>query len=324
MGGENFGLDKGKTKAPDPFLDGLMNAPPTVERVTPGVIAEPNVVNDRRWEVAQNRGGAGANALELRYGDADFQAKLGASRAETLKISGLPAKTGISTWMDEKGFFIWFVDGQQQHQRMYMPSTFKNIEVNGVKQNVDELKVATAEATMAAAKGQPQGFYSYSGRTNPIEYGKRLAGIAGGALDLQEKFLRDGIASSPNNPYFHIYLSDVMLAKALKPVIEQVQTGQPIQTNNPKTMAALDEAIKEARIAQQISMKGGDLRVVDTRNAPALNPFALNPYMYNPGVYWQGGLYQSYQREVSLTLLKQLIGTGILNNLELPPALPPR
>lgn len=280
---------------------------------------------NQRWEVQQNRNGLGADAKEINYADPNFQRTLGSLQGETLKINGLPPNVGISTWADDKGFFIWFTNSTEHgRQRMYLPNSFKTIEVNGHRQNVDELKISTAEAMMAEAKGQQQGYYSYSGRTNPIEYGKRLAGIAGQSLALQEKFLRDGIANSPNNPYFHIYLSDILVAKAIQPVLQQIQTGQPLQTNNPQTMAALDEAIKEAKLAQQLSMKGGDLRVVDTQKAPQLNPFALNPYYYNPGMYWGGALYQSWQREVSLTMMKQLIATGILNNLELPPALPPR
>lgn len=343
MGGENFGL--GSTSKPagsgTSLLDQYMGATGTGEvqqqaTTTTGTTGfeAPNPTwtpqdiqvaqNQPRWEVNQNRNGLGAGTLELRYGDPEFQQKLGAATGDTLKIAGLPTNVGISTWLDEKGFFIWFIDGQQQRQRMYLPNSFKNIEVNGVKQSVDELKISTAEAVMAEAKGQQQGFYSYSGRTNPIEYGKRLAGIAGQSLALQEKFLREGVANSPNNPYFRIYLSDVLLAKALQPILQQVQTGQPIQTNNPATMAAIDDAIKEARAAQQTSMQQGNLRVVDIQRAPQLNPFALNPYMRNPDIYWGGALYQSYQREVSLTMLKQLIATGILNNLELPPALPPR
>lgn len=273
-----------------------------------------------RWEVQQNRNGLGAGALELRYGDPDFQAKLAGSRAETLKITGLPANVGISEWADDKGFFIWFADGQQQRQRMYLPSSFKNIEVNGYKQSVDELKIMTADAMMAEAKGtkgQP-GFYSYSARTSPLDYGKKLAGIAGESLVLQEKLLREGIANSPNNPYFHIYLSDVLLAKAIQPVLQQLQSNQPLKTNNPQTLALIDESIKEAKLAQQYAAQGGNLRVVDTQRSPLMNPFGLNPFFYNPDMYWGGALYQSYQREVSLTMLKGLIRSGLLDKLELP------
>lgn len=288
--------------------------------VTTGQGTDQVAQQTQRWEVQQNRNGLGGNALELRYGDPDFQAKLAGSRADTLKITGLPANVGISEWADDKGFFIWFADGQAQHQRMYLPSSFKNIEVNGYKQNVDELKLMTADSMMAESKGtkgQP-GFYSFSGRTSPLDYGKKLAGIAGQSLVAEEKFLRDGIASSPNNPYFHIYLSDVLLAKAIQPVLQQLQSNQPLQTNNPQTLALIDESIKEAKLAQQYSAQGGNLRVPDTQRSPLMSPFGLNPYFYNPDLYWGGALYQSYQREVSLTMLKGLIQAGVLDKLELP------
>jgi hypothetical protein len=58
-----------------------------------------------------------------------------------------------------------------------------------------------------------------------------------------------------------------------------------------------------------------------------LDPYEIYTNPRNSGYYygfWGGSLDQARHREVGLTLLRNLISSGALPKIELPPALPPR
>jgi hypothetical protein len=58
-----------------------------------------------------------------------------------------------------------------------------------------------------------------------------------------------------------------------------------------------------------------------------LDPYEIYSNPRNSGYYygfWGGSLDQARHREVGLTMLRNLISSGALPKIELPPALPPR
>jgi hypothetical protein len=146
--------------------------------------------------------------------------------------------------------------------------------------------------------------------------------VSGTALEYQAKLLRDGAAASPSNPYFHIYLADVLAAQAIQPVVADIVAGKQAYFDNPYTNGKIEEALKEVQAARLVTQRYGDILKPPTYEIP-LSPFSLNPYSYNPDYYWSGASYQAATREVQLRMLQGAIKLGKLP-IELPPALPPK
>lgn len=279
--------------------------------------------------------------LELTYGDREFDAKLQLNNYHTLKIKGLPKDMQPSPWVDDsgKGYFFWFKHKNDDtdktlsdRTRHYYPPNVKRVEIDRqvghhFKPDIiiaDEMRIAATQAYMK--RQNDNGFASYGNRTDAFKYGQRMSAISYEALQYQEKLLRDGAKASPDNPYFRLYLSDVLLGQAIKPVIDQVmnpqQNGGRIHFDDPKVLGKIDEALFEARKAREIAAKFGNTPIAPGHEMP-LSPFALNPYFYNPDLYWSGAAYQAQRREVQLTILKGLAEKLKLPADFLPPALPP-
>lgn len=267
--------------------------------------------------------------LELDYGDPNFDKAIAQKDYHTLKIKGLPEDVEIKPWLDKGGYFFWYKNGNDARAHHYFPPNLQTLKVEvwtgkhykPYDKPVDEMRISALQSTMA---GEKSGYSSFDSTTNSYAYARKMAGVADAALDLQEKALREGAEASPKNPYFRIYLADVLLARAIKPVLEDVKAGRDVKLDNPETIRKIDAAIEELQKAQEITRKYGDIRKgPNTRLQPPLSPFGLNPYYYNPDFYWSGAAYQAYQREVSLTAVRAIIKSGALK-IELPPALPPR
>jgi hypothetical protein len=266
--------------------------------------------------------------LELRYGQPDFDAQLRRTDYDTLKLVGVPENVVVKPWVDNtNGYFMWFANGNDNRAPHYFPPNLKKLEVYGLDttkrpatQDVDDWRIQTSSAFMAEQNGIQYGFASVDARANPYEYARNMSRIGQQSLDFQERILRQSAEQSPTNPYFRIYLADILVAKAIKPVIDGVTSGQNIQFNNPETLQRLAEAQAELKKAQDIAKGQGRLRAPNTTMAPALSPFARYT---NPDLYWGGALYQAWQREVGVNWLQSVIQSGALR-FELPPALPPR
>lgn len=281
-------------------------------------------VQPERPIVADRTGNPGnSRVLELSYNDREFDRKLAAGNYDTLRIKDLPPGVKISSWVDDKGFFFWYRDGNDNRRPHYIPGDVKTIEVAGFSQNVDEMRLNATMAHLREADQSRVGFTAVNGRTSPLEFAQRMGNLGQQELDNQERWLRTAAAGSPNNPYFRIYLSDILLAQAFRPIMDQLNSGRDrIDLNTPYTQAKLQQAIAEAQRAQQITRGQSGLRYPNVDMAPALHPFGLNPYAYNPDMYWGGALYQSYQREVGLKALQFYIQR--FSSVELPPIMPPR
>jgi hypothetical protein len=120
-----------------------------------------------------------------------------------------------------------------------------------------------------------------------------------------------------------VYLSDIYLAQAFKPIMDQLNSGQSrIDMNTPYTQQKMQAALAEAQLAQRITQQQSSARFPNTSMQPGLNPFYLNPTSLNPDLYWHGALYQSWQREVGIKALQTYLQR--FSSVELPPALPPR
>jgi hypothetical protein len=267
--------------------------------------------------------------LELEYGKPGFAKSLAQKDYHTLKIKNLPEGVLLKPWLDNGGYFFWFENGNDNKAHHYFPKNLQKIEIEAFvgkhikpfTKPADELRISALQGTMA--QEHKNGYGSFQNRTHPYKYGEALSGIADKALDLQEKALREGAEASPNNPYFRIYLADVLFARSIKPIIDGIKAGKDVKLDNPETIKKLDEAIAELKKAQEVCRKiGGHTKGPNRDLQQPLMPFGLNPYYSNPDAYWGGALYQSAQREAGLTTVRAWIKSGALK-IELPPALPP-
>lgn len=268
--------------------------------------------------------------LELEYGEAGFDKSLAQTDYHTLKIRGLPDNVQLKTWVDNKGYLFWFENGNDKNACHYFPSNLKTVQIdvwNGKQfkpyfKPADELRISAVQGVMAEQRKDQTGYSSFDNKTHPYRYAERMSALADAQLALQEKALREGAEASPTNPYFRIYLADILMAKALKPVLEAVKAGRDAKLDNPETISNIDQALVELGKARVIARQYGDIRVPNTYKQPPLFPFGLNPYYRNPDAYWSGAAYQAFQREAGLTVVRAWIKSGAIK-LELPPALPP-
>lgn len=268
--------------------------------------------------------------LELEYGDPNFDKAIQQKDYHTLKIKGLPEGVELKPWVDTGGYFFWFKNGNDSRAHHYFPANVQTVQIEVFTgkhykpyvKPAEELRISAAQG--ALYEENKSGFSSYDNRTHPYRYAEKMSEVADKALDLQEKALREGAAASPRNPYFRIYLADILLARAVKPVIEGVKAGKDIKFDNDETMKRINEAIEELKKAEEITYKYGDVKKgPNLQLQRPLSPFGLNPYYYNPDFYWSGAAYQAFQRRVTLEAVKTLIRSGALK-IELPPALPPK
>lgn len=262
--------------------------------------------------------------LELDYADRDFDRKIQAARDfKTLKITGMPADKQILTWADERGYYFFF--GPDDKQNHYFPSSLKVIEVNGKRFDMDRSRLQVSETFMKQYTGSPGGFENFGRGANALDYFWRMSKVGENGLAWQEKILKDAAANS-NNPYFRIYLADVMLMQSLKPIIDGALAGNITPEQKQKVIDRLSAAEKELKEAERMSH--GALyqknqfpqRNVELPLAPGAFLFGPRPGYPDPYFsYWGGAWDQSLRREAFITLLKGYINAGALNYIQLPP-----
>ena len=261
--------------------------------------------------------------LELSYRDPDFDRKLNCGYDyQTLKITDMPPEVKLRHWIDDKGYFFWFPKGSDRESPHHYPRNLRVIEIDGQRQDVDLQRIQVSDAHMAKQTGLQTGFYSMGRSTNVLSYFRRMSEVSQSALNYEEEALRQG-AQTSNNPYFRIYLSDVLVTQAMQPIIKGMTEGGKVDLGNPETIKKLDEAIEELRRAQKTSLaelQQGN-RYPAGNVAPPLSPFL---FYSDPYAFWGGSLYQAQRREAALVMVRGLIKSGAFSNIELPPALPPK
>jgi hypothetical protein len=266
----------------------------------------------------------GSGTIELSYNDPQFDQKLWNGNYSTLRIKDYPQNgVAISSWVDNNGFYMWYKGGADNRKPHYLPPGLKTIEVNNYTQNVDEMRIQASLSSIQEADRAKQGFTAVNERTNPLDFAKRMGGLGAEQLAMQEKVLRQAADASPNNPYFRLYLSDVLLAQAFKPIMDQVANGSSrVDLNTPYTQQKLTEAAQEAVKGERIAQQYGGVRYPNMTAMPGMFPFYLNQHSYNPDLYWSGALYQGYRREAQIKLLQGYIQQ--FSSVELPPIVPGR
>ncbi|HEY9791980.1 MAG TPA: hypothetical protein V6D22_16355 [Candidatus Obscuribacterales bacterium] len=245
--------------------------------------AAPNVPLDR------NR------TLTLTYGDHFFDERLKDAK-DILEIKNLPARVGIKSWMDDKGLYFWFENGDDNKAHHYIPDGMQAITVNQQRKDVDQMRVETYLA-MQVPEAAGLKFPPLNQNTSAKAYGTAMTSLSEEMITKTGTALAKGAADYPDNPYFRLNLAELLVADAVKPVQALVASGNHLETidlNNTISQVRLQQAQEQLALAHEAAQRSG-------------NPFAV---------------YQAQRSQVLLAALPAVLQA--LPQLELPPAGPVR
>ena len=291
---------------------------------------------------------------------------------EAVKVNGMPEGVVPSHYVDDNGHYFYFKAKEGMNQtdkgthweldngtkfpkgKFYYSPFAKQIEVhadNG-KTAILDLRLARRQADAAYEQLNPgnphKAYQTYEaryakhpslegrpGRTvDPITYMTRLSGMVTDHID-KDLELSLSMAENSANPYLSIYAADLLVVKAMQPIIRQFQNGQITMTNDqnfvhmasPETRQHLQHAI---RILENVT-GNSDIRLRRNDYRPqrnTLNPLHNEPYPNDTPKtqeerdayfrYWGGAKDQAAFRQFQIQKLDQLL--SILGSLELPPA----
>lgn len=195
--------------------------------------------------------------LQLKYGDPKFDEQLAAGNIEHLKLEGLPKGVSVSPWLDNKGFFIWFKNGNDNRAHHYIPATLKTIEVDGVTKSADELRIEAAQAYALKHDDTKNVLRAIDGTETVFQYGKRMSALSDQNLQTEVARLAEA-AKDSKNPHTHFMYANFLTAQVIRPILNNFN----VQNNNFKIDKATEDAIDAA--AKQAA-KSADL-ARDQRN----------------------------------------------------------
>mgnify|MGYP000735614535 CR=1 FL=1 len=279
-------------------------------------------------------------ALQLSINDKDFDLKLSYAAKnrpqefDKLKINDIPANVKVNYWQDPKGLFVWFENGPDNAKKHYLPGNLQNIELTNQTKTVESIRVDVNRNYAAATFSNLQNFDrsfnpAYDGGASSLKYFASMSQLGETALLKQEAVLREA-AKTSDNPYYKIYLADVLTAAAVKPIINDFLNGGAADLNNPTTLRKLDEAISVLDAAYRDS--DGKLKAVNHYpRANIYSPAMPGGAYWNAGRYpndyfgfWAGSYDQAMARQASLKIIRDHIKQNSFPKFELPPSLPPR
>lgn len=290
--------------------------------------------------------------LTLRYGEADFDAKLAVNpNYQQLAIQGIPDVVKVKHFVDAKGYFFWLDGSNEMEQirggdgttpyrpkRHYYSIQAKEIQMNDQTRDLEATRLKVNEALAAEGgfkgfsnfqKGQQVDFQNPGGRMvggDAMNYFLRMSKTASNVLDVQAKSLEESVKTS-DNPYFKIYLADVYTAQAMRPIMDQVRNGgQFIELNNPYTVKKLDDALSLLKAVDTDSRTGLQRvnRVPPGNAVMPLDPYRIYGDQRDPRFpeyyygFWGGSYDQAKHREASITFIRNLIKNNAFPRIELP------
>jgi hypothetical protein len=281
--------------------------------------------------------------LKAQFGDKNLDETLARKDYTRIELQ-VPANVDVQHFVDQNGYYFWLrrttdgPDGQRKienadGQRHYYPTNAQEMCVNGSNKAVyleaqrlqsNEALANKAVAARLKEQGKPTDrapvYFEDLNRaqaTNPLpvaQFASRVADISGAALAVEEKTLSESVQNYPSNPYFKIYLSDIYLAQATKPMIEQIKAGQSVgddpQARQRIEMALnlLNDAVTNSRIG--LPTLKGNKTLPGNVSAP-LSPYDL--FKQNDdasrNAFFSGSFDQATRRTEALTMIKNMINT---------------
>lgn len=273
--------------------------------------------------------------LTVRFGDANMDKILEQAQAgkyDTVRIGGLPKDAQFVAGMTDSGqvFLLFGSNNQYNSKKFYIPDSVSTLivdqevnargQIQSSKFLTDSFRADVIQARLDKANIPSAGDLR-DPRRSPEQFAAGLANVATGVLDAQERFLRQEANNSPDNPYFRLYLADILFAKALKPVIDDLRASATDPSRKTVTVRnsleitkGIDAALNELNEAKKICGQNGYHPNLDAPSGP--RPWLA--YHSNRDLYWSAAAYNAYRNEVAMKAIRYVISTGALNKLELP------
>ncbi len=254
----------------------------------------------------------------------------------TLKINNAPPGTQILHWADESGYYFFF-KGAANNNIYHYPRSLSIIQLNGQSFDIDRSRLQVNEYTLSqVSDAQHSGKNPFATVANPqsdaISYFTRMSRLSSQTLAWQENLLRKG-ATGSNNPYFQIYLADVLTMEALQPVVRGfLRSGQISPQEKQAILDKLNDADRQLKNAVELS--AGPLcqrnkfppgNVVMPLAPGSFFQTAVPGAYYNPEYcFWGGAWDQAQRRRTAVAFMKGLIESNVTDYFQLPPVCPAR
>lgn len=248
----------------------------------------------------------------------------------TLKITGAPPSAKAMHWADDSGYYLFFNESKNNY---HYPRSLKFVDINGQMYDVERSRLKVSEAALSqAARMEDTSKNPFASITNPktdaITYFKRMSQLSGQALDWEERLLRKGVQDT-QNPYFQIYLADVLTMQAMQPLARGFLQGGQI---SPEQKQAILDKLAEADklLAAAADKSYGPLYQMNRfPQGNVVMPLAPDAFFYTPpaGVhynpyysFWGGAWDQAQRRRAAIAFGTGLIQSNVFKYFELPPA----
>lgn len=210
--------------------------------------AAPAVATDARVAAtpAARLEASSAVSASVKYGEKTLDEALKTPNLARLKIDGVPDPTvRVSTWMDEKGFYIWYINGSDNKQPHYIPASLDTVEVNGVPLKVTEMRTRTAEAYALAHDRSKNSVRAVDGETI-YQFGNRMSGLSNESLNTITANLRDA-ASKSEDPGLNLLLTHFTTAQVVRPILNSFNPAtNTAMVIDKQVQDHLDYAVKQA------------------------------------------------------------------------------
>jgi hypothetical protein len=249
--------------------------------------------------------------MELSYNDVDFEKKLmSTDKFDTIRIKELPPGVSIQHWLDEGGYFMYFKGpaGTRSDWIHYPPNarTLSVVDKGSLDLYAERLRVNDNYADTHHG-----GFKSLQRESEVLSYLANMSTFSDRHLAIQENSLRTSSEWS-GNPYFKIFLADVMAARTMKPIVRQLQDKQMPNIFDRESIARMEFANKDLQIAERESKNS--LR--EWPNRPVVTPLGhRQPDAYQ---FFLGAMTQSRVRMGKVNELRQSIQGNRVPSFDVP------
>ena len=207
------------------------------------------------------------HGLGLIYGAAGFDFSLQKIADPVIRLDHLPDQVTVKYWADAQGkFFMYFqggIDGEAPH---YLPSTARQIWINGrTLIDLDQKRLRVAVMLMQASQQKIQsdgqalpehlfqnGFGNVTlneGSDNVLLYFGRIMMLDRADLMPMQVLLADSIQHS-KNPNLKVWLADIHVGCAGKTALNQSQRSSNTKWDSQEARFHLEEAFKLTNSAQ--------------------------------------------------------------------------
>ncbi len=237
--------------------------------------------------------------LELKYNDPEFESKLLAAGAvKALNIGALPPGVRLVLEFDEHGFFFRFEGGIDSKRHYYFPKGLKEIRVNSQFIDADLERKWLVGGLLSGYKHTFKSLDAEAEVKSLVHYYCELAQLPTATMDTLINCLRRTVDGS-NDPYFRIYLADLIMARVLKSLIAKKYKSSAVTVNWAEAVAIVENVLDLYESVVRDTVTALDCLNFSASDAGVM-PLSVIPMRRDPRAFWAGAHYQGSKRAVLL------------------------